>query len=140
MQSITAQMSQTTAHGLQASLRLPPRHLAACTPCLGTPFSATCFRPNMQQDLLRKSTIMSVSLKIKDYDGVGDFTLEEQQQETLCNYLGNPAFCEEVRANAGIPEGSTMEFTGMLFQPVPWSPSTRKGMPQVRDIKVAAEL
>lgn len=75
---------------------------------------------------------MSVSLKIKDYNGAGDFTLEEQQEQMLGEMLGSPSFCEQVRANAGFPEGSTVTFTGMLFQPVPWSPSTRKGMPQVR--------
>lgn len=27
-------------------------------------------------------------------------------------------------------EGQRVEYTGVLFQPVPWSPTTKKGMPQ----------
>lgn len=28
------------------------------------------------------------------------------------------------------PDGTQVEYTGILFQPVPWSPTTKKGMPQ----------
>lgn len=31
-----------------------------------------------------------------------------------------------------LEEGTKWEFTELLFQPVPWSPFTKKGMPQVR--------
>lgn len=35
----------------------------------------------------------------------------------------------QVARECKLPEGSALEFTGMLFQPVPWSPGTTKGMP-----------
>lgn len=28
------------------------------------------------------------------------------------------------------PDGTQVEYTGIVFQPVPWSPTTKKGMPQ----------
>jgi hypothetical protein len=30
-----------------------------------------------------------------------------------------------------VDAGATTEFSGLLFQPVPWSPTTKHGMPQV---------
>ena len=30
----------------------------------------------------------------------------------------------------GLTKGEAVDFTGMLFQPVPWSPGTRLGMPK----------
>jgi hypothetical protein len=34
-----------------------------------------------------------------------------------------------VCAQCSLPEGAELEFSGQLFQPVPWSPTTKKGMP-----------
>ena len=35
----------------------------------------------------------------------------------------------QVVQETGQPEGTELSFTGMLFQPVPWSMQTKKGMP-----------
>jgi hypothetical protein len=36
----------------------------------------------------------------------------------------------QVARETGLPEGTATSFTGRLFQPVPWSPNTRLGMPK----------
>lgn len=35
----------------------------------------------------------------------------------------------QVMKETGQPEGTEVEYTRMIFQPVPWSPTTKKGMP-----------
>jgi hypothetical protein len=38
----------------------------------------------------------------------------------------------QVAKESGLVDaGATTEFSGLLFQPVPWSPTTKHGMPQV---------
>lgn len=40
-----------------------------------------------------------------------------------------PAPPIQVMEQCKLPEGTRVEFTEMLFQPVPWSPTTKRGMP-----------
>ncbi len=66
-----------------------------------------------------------MSLKIiQNFDG--SFTLEAQAQETLFNLLTGEAFlnqiCQQLRCEK-------LKFTKLLFQPVPYSLTTTKGMP-----------
>ena len=37
----------------------------------------------------------------------------------------------QVASQPGLATGTKVQFTGELFQPVPWSPTTKHGMPQV---------
>jgi hypothetical protein len=130
---------------LQQGCRPQARGMLARThpfqPCLNSsvftnPFIVKPFTRNQPNSINLRSVKMAVSLKIKDYEGLGGFQLPKEQQEALTVFLSSPDFCRQVFANSGKATAenkstSTTEFTGLLFQPVPWSPSTRKGMPQV---------
>ena len=63
-------------------------------------------------------------LKIVDHFD-GSFTLEPTAQETLFNLLKNDQFIEQISAL----RGARVEFTELLFQPVPYSQATPQGMP-----------
>lgn len=66
-----------------------------------------------------------MSLKIvPNFDG--NFTLEPQAQENLFKLLTGVAFLSQVCQQLNCPK---VEFTELLFQPVPYSPTTPKGMP-----------
>ncbi len=54
------------------------------------------------------------------------FSLEPEVKITLFNLLMGDSFLQQVSQQA---EGSPVEFTELLFQPVPYSSSTPKGMP-----------
>lgn len=54
------------------------------------------------------------------------FTLEPEAQQTLFALLAGEAFLAQLRPQAKCQQ---LEFTGKLFQPVPYSTSTPKGMP-----------
>ncbi|CAI5968838.1 unnamed protein product [Closterium sp. NIES-64] len=54
-----------------------------------------------------------------------------QAKEVLVYLLSSDVFLQQVATQPGVPAGITgTEFTGELFTPVPWSPTTRFGMPQ----------
>lgn len=68
---------------------------------------------------------LAMALKIvENFDG--SFTLPSETKETLFTFLKNEKFiqqiCQQVKAEK-------LEFTELLFQPVPYSISTPKGMP-----------
>ncbi|NET31518.1 MAG: hypothetical protein F6K19_05895 [Cyanothece sp. SIO1E1] len=66
-----------------------------------------------------------VRLKIIDkFDG--SFTLAPEAQELLFKLLTNKGFLTQVHQQAQCEQ---VEFTELLFQPVPYSLSTPKGMP-----------
>jgi hypothetical protein len=66
-----------------------------------------------------------MSLKIIDhYDS--RFTLDPQLKATLFEFLTTPAFLAQIAQAKG---WNHAEFTELLFQPVPYSTSTPKGMP-----------
>ena len=44
------------------------------------------------------------------------------------SHLSSPLL-PQVARECKLEEGTQLSFTDTLFQPVPWSPSTRKGMP-----------
>lgn len=110
-------------------------------PCLNAslstnPFVARPFSGKQPIIMPLRLVKMAVSLKIKDYEGLGGFQLPKDQEEALSLFLSSPDFCRQVFVNSGKAtvdnkDTLTAAYTGMLFQPVPWSPSTRKGMPQV---------
>ncbi|QFS46185.1 hypothetical protein [Nostoc sphaeroides] len=66
-----------------------------------------------------------MTLKIvQNFDS--SFTLEAQAQETLFNLLTTEAFLNQVCQQLQCEQ---VKFTQLLFQPVPYSLTTTKGMP-----------
>lgn len=61
---------------------------------------------------------------VQNYEA--DFTLEPTVKEILFSLLTNESFLQQVSQQA---QSSSVEFTEILFQPVPYSLSTPKGMP-----------
>jgi hypothetical protein len=54
------------------------------------------------------------------------FTLRPPEKEALFALLNGEVFVNQVAAQL---QGRAVEFTGLLFQPVPYSATTPKGMP-----------
>ncbi|KAH9291979.1 hypothetical protein KI387_013221, partial [Taxus chinensis] len=52
-------------------------------------------------------------------------------EKSLRTLLSSELFCNQVaeQSESGA-EGSSFEFTGELFKPLPWSVTTKHGMPQ----------
>jgi hypothetical protein len=66
-----------------------------------------------------------MNLKIvQQYDG--NFTLELAAKEMLFGLLKGEAFLQQIANQAACEQ---IEFTDLLFQPVPYAPSATKGMP-----------
>ena len=66
-------------------------------------------------------------MKLKIVDNFdASFTLAKDNQETLFTLLTNEEFLAEISQQL---EGTKVEFTKLLFQPVPYSLATPKGMP-----------
>jgi hypothetical protein len=66
-----------------------------------------------------------MNLKIvQQYDG--NFTLELAAKEMLFGLLRGEAFLQQIANQAACEE---IEFTELLFQPVPYAPGATKGMP-----------
>jgi len=61
---------------------------------------------------------------IQNFDA--SFTLEPQAQENLCNLLTSEAFLKQICQQL---QCEKVKFTELLFQPVPYSLTTTKGMP-----------
>jgi hypothetical protein len=56
-----------------------------------------------------------------------NFTLEPEAKSTLFRLLNGENFRQQVAEQSG---ASQVEFTELLFQPIPYSESTPKGMPK----------
>ena len=126
--------SRLQAGGISATKHQPQPCLNSSLP--SNPFVARPFTRIQPNNDLPRSVKMAVSLKIKDYENLGGFQLPQDKDEALSLLLSSPDFCRQVFANSGKATAenkstNTTAYTGLLFQPVPWSPSTRKGMPQV---------
>lgn len=66
-----------------------------------------------------------MNLKIvQQYDG--NFTLELVAKELLFDLLRGEAFLQQIANQAACEQ---IEFTELLFQPVPYAPGATKGMP-----------
>lgn len=62
---------------------------------------------------------------VKNFDA--SFTLNPEAQATLFSLLTNEAFLQQISQQL---QGARVEFTQLLFQPVPYSQNTPKGMPR----------
>ena len=58
-----------------------------------------------------------------------EFELQPEAKEALHSLLGSEAFSKQVVQQCQLADDVKVEFTGKLFQPVPWSVNSRKGMP-----------
>ncbi|MGP1373352.1 MAG: hypothetical protein ACTS3T_11030 [Almyronema sp.] len=66
-----------------------------------------------------------VRLKIvQHYDS--SFTLAPEARATLFELLREPSFLKQISQQAGFEQ---VEFTELLFQPIPYTEATPKGMP-----------
>eukprot|EP00270_Netrium_digitus_P013253 TRINITY_DN4377_c0_g2_i1.p1 TRINITY_DN4377_c0_g2~~TRINITY_DN4377_c0_g2_i1.p1 ORF type:complete len:194 (-),score=56.67 TRINITY_DN4377_c0_g2_i1:268-849(-) len=75
------------------------------------------------------STYITAAIRaVEDFDG--NFELQEEAKQILFQLLGSDSFAYQVAEQPGVPEDAKYKFTGELFQPVPWSPNTKKGMPK----------
>jgi len=61
---------------------------------------------------------------VHQYDS--GFTLAPDVKTALFGLLTNAGFLEQVAAQVG---GDRLEFTELLFQPIPYAPTTPRGMP-----------
>jgi len=57
------------------------------------------------------------------------FELQPEAETAIHQLLASQAFCQQVVKECQLEEGSEVKFSGQLFQPVPWSVTSRKGMP-----------
>ncbi|PSB02000.1 hypothetical protein [Merismopedia glauca] len=71
-----------------------------------------------------------VKLKIVDHFD-GSFTLDPVAKDTLFSLLSGDKFIEQIREQS---QSTNLEFTELLFQPVPYSMQTPKGMPREFEI------
>ncbi|MEN9517697.1 MAG: hypothetical protein RLZZ381_285 [Cyanobacteriota bacterium] len=62
---------------------------------------------------------------VKNFDAT--FTLDSQAKEILFSLLTNQTFTEQISQRL---QETTIKFTDLLFQPVPYSQQTPKGMPR----------
>jgi hypothetical protein len=62
---------------------------------------------------------------VKNFDAT--FTLDSQAKEILFSLLTNQTFTEQISQRL---QETTIKFTELLFQPVPYSQQTPKGMPR----------
>ncbi|KAL2630349.1 hypothetical protein R1flu_015035 [Riccia fluitans] len=65
---------------------------------------------------------------VESYDA--SFQLLPECEERLLALLKSDSFCVQVAEQANKGPDVKYSFTGELFQPVPWSPTTKHGMPQ----------
>ncbi|KAI8463742.1 MAG: hypothetical protein J3K34DRAFT_388909 [Monoraphidium minutum] len=64
----------------------------------------------------------------------GGVLLDTVSQDLLTWSLQAPDFAAEVVAGCGLPSDRSVRFTGQFFQPVPWSPTTKHGMPPEMEV------
>lgn len=76
----------------------------------------------------RARVIIQMGLKIVENFNAA-FELQPDAEDALHTLLSSGAFCQQVVKECHLAEGSKVKFSGQLFQPVPWSVTTRKGMP-----------
>ncbi|KAK9814689.1 hypothetical protein WJX72_009839 [[Myrmecia] bisecta] len=60
----------------------------------------------------------------------GRFELAPDSEADLLKLLRSPTFCKQVVKECKLAGNTVLEFAGVLFQPVPWSAATKRGMPQ----------
>ncbi|CAI5475636.1 unnamed protein product [Closterium sp. Yama58-4] len=91
--------------------------------------SSSFARSTVSSRIQRCSHVVQGIRAVESFDT--SFELDPQAKEVLVYLLSSDVFLQQVASQPGVPAGITgTEFTGELFTPVPWSPTTRFGMPQ----------
>lgn len=81
-----------------------------------------------KQDDFHSEILSRMGLKIiENFDA--NFTLTSEAKVTLFNNLNNPEFIKQIAQQLS-DKATSIQFTELLFQPVPYSSKTPKGMPQ----------
>ena len=96
-------------------------HSSATAP--NHPLVGNCCRRRLSSDLLCRAGIKLT----ESFDA--SLPLDDEKREALFARLADPNFCAQVSLET-TQATKAVEFTGMVFTPVPWSPSTPKGMPK----------
>eukprot|EP00276_Gloeochaete_wittrockiana_P008301 CAMPEP_0184656144 /NCGR_PEP_ID=MMETSP0308-20130426/15771_1 /TAXON_ID=38269 /ORGANISM="Gloeochaete witrockiana, Strain SAG 46.84" /LENGTH=186 /DNA_ID=CAMNT_0027093107 /DNA_START=88 /DNA_END=648 /DNA_ORIENTATION=+ len=79
----------------------------------------------------RSSTKFEVCMNIKVIESfVGDFTLREESRVSLREMLTSKPFLRAFASQLKLDDNIELEYTDILFQPVPYSSGTPKGMPR----------
>ena len=76
----------------------------------------------------QRRRMIQMGLKIVEHFNA-DFELQPEAEQELHTLLASEAFCKQVVAQCQLQEGTKVQFSGHLFQPVPWSVTSRRGMP-----------
>jgi hypothetical protein len=77
--------------------------------------------------LFARSTLTFKMTRLKIINNFdGSFVLDPEARENLFNLLKSESFCNQVATQIN---NQKVEFTELLFQPVPYSTATPKGMP-----------
>eukprot|EP00958_Prasinococcus_capsulatus_P012127 scaffold1206_cov388-Prasinococcus_capsulatus_cf.AAC.27 len=78
----------------------------------------------------RRRSVVALGLRaVQNYEA--DFVMDTVAEEMLVEMLGSDTFCAQVLKESRYEEQgwTRVKFTGILFQPVPWSPGTKHGVP-----------
>lgn len=83
----------------------------------------------------RRHTPRAAIRGVESFDG--SLVLDTVSQDLLTWSLQAPEFEAELAAACRLPPGTGAKFTGRLFQPVPWSSTTKHGMPAEMEVRGA---
>eukprot|EP00238_Polyblepharides_amylifera_P011842 CAMPEP_0196590200 /NCGR_PEP_ID=MMETSP1081-20130531/65934_1 /TAXON_ID=36882 /ORGANISM="Pyramimonas amylifera, Strain CCMP720" /LENGTH=160 /DNA_ID=CAMNT_0041913237 /DNA_START=147 /DNA_END=629 /DNA_ORIENTATION=+ len=82
-----------------------------------------------QMSRYRRMNVKAMGIKIvEQFDS--SFELQPEAEEALVGFLKQEDFTTEVADQAQWSSEIVVEFTGLIFQPVPWTPSETRGMPK----------
>lgn len=104
---------------------MPRQHLA--------PRPAAQTAAARQHGCSRRQVVAAAIKPVEAFDA--PFELDEKQQAIIDELLYSEMFCAQVARECKLPEGTVLEFTGELFQPIPWTVTTKKGMPAALEKK-----
>ena len=130
--SATMQAAASTL--LASQLLVHPQCCLAHAPRSSVHNGCTALYRQQSRTLTRSKTdrsariVTQMGLKIVENFNAA-FELQPQAEDALDKLLSSEAFCQQVVKECQLAEGSKVKFSGQLFQPVPWSVTTRKGMP-----------
>jgi hypothetical protein len=127
--------------------RLPPGGAAAAAArrprARATPRAAAAAAPRRPGPRAapapRRAPLLPPAAAIRGFETLdGSVTLDTVSRDLLTWSVSSPAFLADVAAAAGLPPGAGLRFSGQLFQPIPWSPATRHGMPPEMEVRARA--
>ncbi|GBF99986.1 hypothetical protein Rsub_12713 [Raphidocelis subcapitata] len=123
MHALLARGAAAAVPGLCAARRGAPQHPPP-------PRAAAPAAPR-RRAARRPAPRLPVARSIRGIASVdGSVLLDDVSREMLTWGLSTPEFLADAAAASGLPQGASLRFTGALFQPIPWSPTSRYGMPQ----------